>query len=112
MSLELASPSWLATLLVLPGLIYYYRASLVDLPRRQRLVSLGVRALICGLLSLALAGLTLLAPTKNVFVVFAVDRSLSVAAESQTAAADFITQATKDAAADSFAVLPFAVRLP
>ena len=110
MSLELASPSWLATLLVLPGLIYYYRASLVDLPRRQRLVSLGVRALICGLLSLALAGLTLLAPTKNVFVVFAVDRSLSVAAESQTAAADFITQATKDAAADSFAVLPFAAQ--
>lgn len=108
MSLELASPGWLATLCLLPLLVYYFRRSLVDLPLWQRRISLGARSTVVALLSLALAGLTLLSPTNDVFVVFAVDESLSVAHGARDVAQRFIDDATHGRATNGFAVVPFA----
>lgn len=108
MSFDLTAPIWLATLLLLPALGYFFYRSLVDLPHVQQAVSLGIRCVICILLSLALAGLTWLTPTKDVFVVFAVDESLSVDQKSTDAVNEFIAKATAVAKPGRFAVLPFA----
>ena len=78
-SLELTHPGWLIALtLVVPLLIYYFWRSLSDFPPKQLLVSLITRITIAALLALSLAGLTLLKPTGQQFVIFAVDQSLSV----------------------------------
>ena len=69
---------WLAALVVVPALAFYFYRSLVDLPRRQLLVSLVVRTVIILLLVLSLAGINLLSPTEQLFVIFAVDDSLSI----------------------------------
>jgi Ca-activated chloride channel family protein len=108
LSLELTRPWWLAALLVLPLLAYYYRRSLVDLVRWQRLISLGMRSIIVVLLILALAGLNLLRPTREQFVVFAVDRSLSVGDEARKAADDYVAKAVEGIQSNRYAILPFA----
>ncbi len=108
MSFEFVSPVWLATLCLLPVLVHYYRRSLVDSSLWQRRVSLGVRSAIALLLSFALAGLTLLSPTKKVFVVFAVDESLSVAQESRAVAQKFVEESTRGQSAEHYSILPFA----
>lgn len=108
MSFELVSPGWLAALCLLPLLVHYFRHSLVDLPLWQRRMSLGVRSIVVALLSLALAGLTLLSSTNDVFVVFAVDGSLSIAHEARDVAKRFIDDATRGRGTDRFAILPFA----
>ena len=78
-SLELTQPWWLATLvLIVPLLIYYYWRSLSDFPRMQLLASLATRCVVLGLLVLSLAGLTLLRPTLQTFMIIAIDQSLSV----------------------------------
>ena len=77
LALELTHPARLICLAVIPVLLYYFYRSLVDFPRWQRAVSFGVRTVIVILLVLALAGLTLLRPTTEQFVVFVVDRSIS-----------------------------------
>lgn len=108
MVLDFTAPEWLATLILLPLLAYYYLRSLVDLPRVQQRVSLGLRSAICILLTLALAGLTLVTPTDEVFVVFAIDRSLSVDQGSSAAADEFVRAAVNANPAGRFAILPFA----
>jgi Ca-activated chloride channel family protein len=105
--LELTRPWWLLGLAVLPILVYYFYRSLVDLRRWQRAISLGVRTVIAVLLVLALAGLNLLRPTREQFVVFAVDRSLSVGDEGRKAADDYIARAAASAGRNRYAVLPF-----
>lgn len=106
--LELTRPEFLSALAVVPVLVWFFVRSLVDLPRRQMIVSLVVRTLVCALLALAMCGLNLLKPTKDVFVVFAVDHSLSVDDESRKAAEKFIEDATQGIDAATFSVLPFA----
>src|SRR5438270_10834067 len=96
-NLELTHPGWLAGLLVLPVLVYYFYRGLVDFARWQRVSSLVSRSVVVLLLVLALAGLTLLRPTRDQFVVFAIDRSLSVGDASRKAAADYVDRATKTA---------------
>ncbi len=108
MSVDFTAPEWLATLGVLPLLAYYFFRSLVDLPRAQRVVSLSVRSVICALLTLVLAGLTLVTPTDEVFVVFAIDRSLSVDNDSAAAADEFVRTAVAATPDGRFTVLPFA----
>jgi Ca-activated chloride channel homolog len=108
LSLELTHPLRLVCLAALPVLLYFFYRSLVDFPRWQRAVSLVIRAIIVVLLVLALAGLTLLRPTAEQFVVFAVDQSTSVGDESARAAQEFIEQATAKAGSSKSAVLPFA----
>src|SRR5262249_25572945 len=93
LALELTHPLRLICLAVVPVLLYYFYRSLVDFPRWQRSVSLAIRTLIVILLVLALAGLTLLKPTTEQYVIFAVDRSTSVGEESSKAADKFIDDA-------------------
>ena len=106
--IEFTRPEWLWAILLIPALAIYYYRSLVDLPWRQMVTSLVVRSIICLLLILALAGINLLDVTREVFVVFAVDNSLSVGDEGKRAADEFILAATKDKDESQFAVLPFA----
>lgn len=106
--LELTRPQWLFGLLVVALLAYYFRHSLVDFSRQQRVVSLTARIVIVVLLVLALAGLTLLRPTRDQFVVFAVDQSLSVGDASREAAESFIRDAMKRAGTNTAASLNFA----
>src|SRR4051794_32258259 len=108
LALELTHPVRLICLAVIPVLLYFFWRSLVDFPRWQRSVSLAVRMLIVVLLVLALAGLTLLRPTSEQFVVFAVDRSTSVGEESTRAADAFLDEALAKAGGNKFAILPFA----
>src|SRR5438270_275293 len=70
LALELTHPVRLICLAVVPVLLYYFYRSLVDFPRWQRSVSFAIRTLIVVLLVLALAGLTLLRPTTEQFIVF------------------------------------------
>lgn len=108
LQLEFLRPVWLVLLVALPVLVVAYVRSLVDLPRRQMLLSLATRAVIVVLLILALAGLQAVRQSRQVFVVFAVDESLSVGAEGQTQAQRFLAAATQGVSADRYAVLPFA----
>ena len=79
-SLELTHPWWMVALIfVLPLLGWYFWRSLSDFPPRQLIVSLLTRAIVAGLLVLALCGLGLLKPTTQQFVIVAIDQSLSVA---------------------------------
>lgn len=106
--LECTRPEWLWALLLIPVLIVYYFRSLVDLPWRQMVTSLIVRSVVALLLVMALAGLNILDMTDKVFVVFAVDQSLSVGDEGRQVAEEFIRNATQDVDDEYFAVLPFA----
>ncbi len=108
---ELTRPQFAVGLAVVLVLVYFFRRSLlVDWPWRQRLASLLVRTLIVLLLVLSLAGLTLLRPTHEVFVVFVVDQSTSVGEPSRKKANEFLRQAVEKVDVDRYAVLPFAAQ--
>ena len=91
--LELSDPIWLWGLAALPLLAWWAYRSLVHASRFQRLLSLACRATVVTALVLALAGLTVRRPTNVPYVVFAVDRSLSVGDEGSAAAAAYIERA-------------------
>lgn len=106
--LELTRPWWLLGLAVLPGLVYYFYRSLVDFARWQRVLSLLLRGALVVLLVLALGGLSLIRPTRELFVIFAVDRSESIGEPGIKAADEYISKAAEHAGHNQFAVLPFA----
>lgn len=106
--LELTDPAWLAALIVMPLVAYYFLRSLVDFARWQRVTSLLARLTIVLLLVLSLAGLTLIRPTHEQYVVFAIDQSLSVGDESKTVVDTFLKQALPHQGANRVAFLPFA----
>ncbi len=106
--LEFTRPEWLWAVLLLPVLVAYFYRSLVDLPWRQMVTSLVVRCVIVLLLILALCGLNWMNRTQQVFVVFAVDESLSVGTKGHEKTEDFLRAATTDRDEESFAILPFA----
>src|SRR4051794_4281563 len=93
LALGLTHPVRVIFLAVVPVLLYYFYRSLVDFPRWQRALSLAVRTIIVVLLVLALAGLTLLRPTAEQYIVFVVDRSTSVGEESTKVADKFLDEA-------------------
>jgi Mg-chelatase subunit ChlD len=105
---DLTQRAWLAGLLVLPVLAYYFHRSLVDFARWQQIVSLINRALIVLLLVLALAGLTASRPTQEQYVVFALDKSLSVSEESRYQADKYIDRALASLGRNKAAFLAFA----
>ncbi len=106
--LELIRPGYLVGLLLLALVGYFFYRSLSDLPRWQRIVSLVVRSAVVVLLVLAAAGLTLLRPTHEKFVIFALDESASVGERERQTAAEFVDAARKEAGVNRVAVLPFA----
>jgi Ca-activated chloride channel family protein len=105
---ELTRPAWLLGLAILPIIGYYFVRSLVDFARWQKLLSVGCRSLVVILLVLALAGLTLLRTTREQFVVFAIDQSLSVGDDSRKAAEDYLARALPKAGPNRVAFLNFA----
>ncbi len=105
---ELTRPTWLLGLALLPIVLYYYFRSLVDFARWQKLLTLGARSLVVVLIVLSLAGQTLLTTTHDRYVVFAIDRSLSVGDDSRKAAEDYIAKALPDSGPDRVAFLDFA----
>jgi uncharacterized membrane protein len=105
--LELTRPFWLWALFLLPVLFHYFRHGLVDFASWQKQLSLAARTIIVTLLVLALAGLTLLRSTKEQFVVFAIDRSLSVGDESRQAADAFVAKAAAKVGSNRMATLHF-----
>src|SRR3954447_3094807 len=105
---ELTRPAWLLGLAILPVIGYYFVRSLVDFARWQKLLSVGCRSLVVVLLVLALAGLTLLRTTREQFVVFAIDQSLSVGDDSRKAAEDYLARALPKAGTNRVAFLDFA----
>ncbi len=106
---ELTHPVFLCGLLVaLPLLVYYYFRSLVDLARWQRVTSLLIRIAIIVLLTLALAGLSLLQPTQQQYVVLAIDESSSVGRQAQEQIEVYVKQLQQAAAGHELAYLPFA----
>ncbi len=94
----------LAALLLLG---YVFLRTLTDFARWQRVVSLCLRASIVVLLVLALGGLSLVRPTRELFVVFAVDRSQSIGEKGAEAIDSFLSKAMPLAGSNRFAVLPF-----
>ena len=109
--LELIRPS--ALLLLVPALFtlgWYFVRSLSDFPRPQRMVSLTTRSLIILLLVLSLAGLTSLHKTREQFVIFLVDQSLSVGDNGVRAVGEFFSQTLETRGDHEVAYLPFASR--
>jgi Mg-chelatase subunit ChlD len=77
------------------------------MPRRQRIASLAVRCAIITLIVLALAGLSLLRPTKRQHVVFAVDRSLSIGDVAQQRIDQLLRRAEQARGGDRMTTLDF-----
>ena len=110
---ELIRPWWLAVLIVLPlllPLIYYWRRSLVRFARWQRIASLAVRVLLVVVTAAAVCGPKATEHSRQQFVVFAVDESLSITEEAQQQARAFLDEARKHVGPHRMAVLPFAAR--
>ena len=91
--LDLTNPAWLAGLAVLALLAWAASRSLVNVGRRQRLLSLACRSAVVILTILSLAGLTLGRPSSDVFVVFVVDRSESIGDDAMVAADKYLDRA-------------------
>jgi uncharacterized membrane protein len=107
MPFELTHPWLLLGLLSLPVLWWYFRRGLTDFSRWQRVVSLVVRAVVVVLLVLALCGLTWYRSANEVFVVFAIDESMSIGDEAKPAIDTFLSRATADTNASRYAFLQF-----
>lgn len=108
-SLELTQP-WLL-LLLLPTvalMVLYYLRSLSDFPRPQRIVSLIARLIVALLLILSVSGLTMLHATREQFVIFVADQSLSIGDEAAREATAFLDAARKNQSHHRTAFLPFA----
>src|SRR5205085_976356 len=107
--LELTQPWFLLlAVLALPVLAWYFYRGLTDFSHWQRRTSLAARAAVVALLVAALCGLTWLKPTKDLFVVFAVDDSLSVGDEAKPEAEKFLDQAVAVAGKNKYAFVRFA----
>lgn len=86
MNIEFTRPWALSLLAVfLPVLLAFFARSLSDFPRKQRIVSLVTRCLIVLMIVLSLAGLTWLHETSQQYVLFVIDRSLSIGEEATDA---------------------------
>lgn len=107
MPLELTQPWYLLGLLVLPVVGWYFHRGLTDFSRWQRVASLVARTAIVILLVGALCGLTYLKPSKDLYVVFVLDDSLSVGDEGRYAAERFLDRATAAAGTNKVAFVRF-----
>lgn len=106
---ELTRPWALAGLLLaLPVLGYYFIYSLSDFPARQRRISFVTRVVIVLLLVLSLAGAVYLQTTREQYVVFVVDQSLSVNDKAVEQVDRFLSESLEQLREDQIAFLPFA----
>jgi len=101
--IEVAHPwSFLLLFLGVPLLWLAQRRSLADLTPSARRLCLVVRAIVLGLLVLALAGVNLLLPSQKVAAMFVIDHSASVSSEARAEADQFISESLR-AAGENFA---------
>ena len=107
MPLELMQPWYLLGLLVLPVVIWYFFHGLTDFTRWQRIASLLARTSVVVLLIGALCGLTWLKPSKDLYVVFVIDDSLSIGEEGKAESEKFLEQASGSAGKNKVAYLRF-----
>jgi Ca-activated chloride channel homolog len=108
--IELAHP-WFLTLVPAAAVAMWLgqRRSLAEMTPLQRRVCAAVRIVLLLLLALALAGLRLLLPSREVAVVFAVDDSASISPAARKQARDFVAASASAAGArDAAAVIGFA----
>ena len=92
MPLELTNPKLLLLLCVLPVLAWYFYRGLTDFSKWQRVASLVLRGVIVVLLVAALCGLTWLKSSRDLYVIFAIDDSLSVADEAKSEIDSFLNK--------------------
>ncbi|MFN3193208.1 MAG: VWA domain-containing protein [Aureliella sp.] len=102
---EFTRPWMLWGLIALLPVLWYYFVSLSDFPHWQRQLSLVLRGIVLVLLVAALAGLTLLFPSTKQFVVFCIDRSLSVDATAQEKIDQYLASVQELDGEDEFAIL-------
>jgi Ca-activated chloride channel family protein len=107
MPLELTQPWLLLGLLALLFLWWYNIHGLTDFSRWQRILSTVVRGLVVVLLVLALSGLTWYRSTKDVYVVFAVDESLSIGDEAKPVVDTFLSQAIAESKGNRYGFVRF-----
>jgi uncharacterized membrane protein len=107
MPFELSHPWLLLALLVLPVLGWYFLRGLTDFSLWQRVASLAARTAVVCLLVLALCGLTWLKKANDLYVVFAIDESLSVGDEAKPVLDDFVKQAIANNRGQKHAFLRF-----
>ena len=107
MPVELTQPWSLVGLLALPVLAWYFYRGLTDFSRWQRIASVLTRAAVVALLVAALCGLTWLKPSKDLFVVFAVDDSLSVGDDAKPVVEKFLSDATAHAGSNKVGYVRF-----
>jgi Mg-chelatase subunit ChlD len=94
-------------LLALPVLVWYFYCGLTDFSRWQRITSLVIRSAVIVLLVVALCGLSWLKPSKDLYVVFVIDDSLSVGDEAKPAVEGFLYRATAAAGDNKVAYVRF-----
>src|SRR5690349_857571 len=107
MPLELTQPWMLLGLLALPVLVWYCVRGLTDFSRWQRITSLVARSLVLVLLVAALCGLSWLKPSKDLYVVFLIDDSLSVGDEAKPTIDAYLYRATNAAGGNKVAFVRF-----
>jgi len=110
--IEFSRPTLLILIVPIAVVLFlWFVRSLSDFPGSQRIVSLVTRSIICLLLVLALSGLTWLHRTNDQFVLFVVDQSLSIGANAETTATEFLKLAAKAKGSHRVAYLPFATKV-
>lgn len=108
--IELAHP-WFLALVPAAALALWLgqRRSLAEMSRAQRRTCTALRLLILLLLTLALAGLRALIPSREVAVLFALDDSASISVPAQKEARDFISASlAAQGSRDSAGIIGFA----
>ncbi len=105
---ELTRPWMLVWLLpIFLVLSVYYRRSLSDFPKRQRLYSVVLRSLIVLLVGLAISGLTYLHNTRELFVMYVVDRSASIGTDANKKVEEFLSESMKFRGSNKAMKIPF-----
>src|SRR5262249_158192 len=107
MPLELTQSLFLLGLLALPVVVWYFYRGLTDFAKWGGGGSVGGRAVVIALLVLAVAGLTWMKPSKEQFVVFAIDESLSVGDEARSEVRSFLERASASAGPNKIAFVRF-----
>ncbi len=109
---ELTRP-WLLLALVPMALVvaFYFRRSLSDFPRSQRMASMAMRLGILLLLVLSLSDLNWLHPTDEQFVIVLTDESLSVGEDGNSKTTEFLSEIMAKKGSHQVARLPFAVNV-
>ncbi|HUR55335.1 MAG TPA: VWA domain-containing protein [Gemmataceae bacterium] len=107
MPIELTHPWSLLALLVLPVVAWYFVRGLTDFSRWQRVASLVARTAVIVLLVGALCGLTWLKPSKDQYVVFVIDDSMSIGDEAKPVIESYLERASAAAGKNKVAFVRF-----